>query len=1324
VKYRLIVLFDVVAAVGLAQSQFTWDYSKTPVVSDSTGWNTNGSATFSSGGVTFSGAGGSLISTPGIPITNPTTNLSEPGTTSPDYDVVSTLTFGSGGGTWIQFLRANSNTVKSGSGTYVSVELVVPSGFTSPGAATLNIKQCVNGTLSSLGSVVLTAGDGMTLRTAIFGSSIFIFENKWLVWESGNVTVTSGNPGIGGYNMPSGTGFTSISLGHHDVLPPAQISATSFESSVFPNSVSLRWQGVLDDPNGVGVFQYWFARNGVGLTFLGAPEMTDAAVQPSTTYTYTVYAGDYDGNYGPGTSFTVTTPPAGAIDPRRTGISSTGSYWGGAGEQIDTLSGNLNFSIPLLTAQGRTGWTVPVSLVYNSQNWRSDNGVNWDLGDDVGFGYGWQMLIGSVVPFYTAYSGYPPDHYLYTDATGAQYRLDQNNGGVWTSSTQSVYVWLDTRVSPYRLHFPDGKFWVLGSTSGGEEPDGGSMYPTIIQDTFGNQVIVTYDTGLGLPFSETTSPQTWVVTQNTSSRIISIEDARAIFCDNAQNAIIPCNWNSGSTIGYTSYAFSYNRTGYSTPHLASYTNFIGTPELATGFTYTVVSQEPPFGADPHFGASVNLLTQVTIGATAPYVFGYDAGGAGEMTSAILPYGAELSWNYSSFEYIGTRSLREVSDRYLAPDALHATNPLWTYVITHPDAPNSVTVHSSTKVIDPSGVGVKTWNFTTAGSVWQLGLISQITQAVTAAGTPLQSDTYTWSQDPVGRPYISAKTSSIGQGTSNPQTRYSTQTLDQYGNVTQSVVYPYYNGTRGSAIRTYVNTYLSASNYTSNFIFNRLSTTTLDAGQGPFTIQSNQYDTAGCATAADGQSVCGGWTGAPTGPGREIGAGLPAGSQGALITTIGVKGSGTTYYHWGMIVSVNYDDGTTSTASADSPTNYAAPQSITVQNYNQTLSYSPWLGVTQTTGANGEQLQMTYDTYGRPLTATSPYGAVTNYAYQSASAGPPFWQSKTGPEGYTLTTLDGLGRVASVQRGATSTSIMSETDTIWMPYATAALGVVQQVSLPYTPGPSPSKYWTVTEYDALGRTLSVRKPDEASTTHYAYAGNQTTVTDPAGLWKQYTYDVLGNLVTVAEPDPLNQPGGTLTTTYAYDWMKHVTGVAMPRGATTQTRSFVYNNAGELTSATNPESGTTAYTYNPTGTVQSKLEATGQKTVYTYDAWNRVTNINYYYKLGASELPGNYRSVSFSYDTNSSWLPGWAQNTWGRLTQVLYYMSPATGGGYLASMQEAYSYTPSGAITKKAYGCGNGCHNLEFDWAYNTAGQISSVTYPVTNNSVLTNAEILT
>jgi hypothetical protein len=55
----------------------------------------------------------------------------------------------------------------------------------------------------------------------------------------------------------------------------------------------------------------------------------------------------------------------------------------------------------------------------------------------------------------------------------------------------------------------------------------------------------------------------------------------------------------------------------------------------------------------------------------------------------------------------------------------------------------------------------------------------------------------------------------------------------------------------------------------------------------------------------------------------------------------------------------------------------------------------------------------------------------------------------------------------------------------------------------------------------------------------------------------TKDVLGNLTTVVEPDPNNQPGGTLTTSYTYNWMNEVTQVSMPRGSTTQTRAFVYD-----------------------------------------------------------------------------------------------------------------------------------------------------------------------
>jgi YD repeat-containing protein len=119
--------------------------------------------------------------------------------------------------------------------------------------------------------------------------------------------------------------------------------------------------------------------------------------------------------------------------------------------------------------------------------------------------------------------------------------------------------------------------------------------------------------------------------------------------------------------------------------------------------------------------------------------------------------------------------------------------------------------------------------------------------------------------------------------------------------------------------------------------------------------------------------------------------------------------------------------------------------------------------------------------------------------------------------------------------------------------------IQKVSAPYQAGGSASA-WTVYSYDGIGRTVSTTLPDAASTTTYSYSGNMTTVTDPAGKWKTFTSDVLGNLVTVVEPDPANQPGGTLTTSYTYDWMNHLVGVSMPRGSTTQTRTFVYSDAG--------------------------------------------------------------------------------------------------------------------------------------------------------------------
>ena len=53
------------------------------------------------------------------------------------------------------------------------------------------------------------------------------------------------------------------------------------------------------------------------------------------------------------------------------------------------------------------------------------------LGRDVGYGLGWKLQAGSLAPYWTGY--WALHHWTFTDATGAEYRLDVNANGVWTS---------------------------------------------------------------------------------------------------------------------------------------------------------------------------------------------------------------------------------------------------------------------------------------------------------------------------------------------------------------------------------------------------------------------------------------------------------------------------------------------------------------------------------------------------------------------------------------------------------------------------------------------------------------------------------------------------------------------------------------------------------------------------------------------------------------------------------------------------------------------------------------------------------------------------
>ncbi len=1070
-----------------------------------------------------------------------------------------------------------------------------------------------------------------------------------------------------------------MKLGHHDTVSPFAVTGTTIASSVYPTQVSLRWTGAADDTNGIGVWGYSVYRNGVVVGAPGTAEFIDNTAAPSTSYTYVIYTGDQHGNWSSGTTVTVSTPPAQSIDPRRVGLFTTGSYWGGGGEQIDTLSGNLNFTLPLLKAQGRNGWTVPVNLSYNSQNWRQDGGVNWQLGDDVGYGFGWKAQIGSITPYYTNWWA-GVDHYVFEDGTGAQYRLDQNNGGVW-SSTQGIYVWFDANANV--LHFKDGTFWNMGCTSGGTEADAGTMYPTIIEDVNGNQVIVTYQAGAGLPSGNT----------NTSARFSSLEDVRG-----KGSSTYTFMWNSDAPI----------------PHLTGIRNYIATGENFT-FTYAEnATLEPAFGSDANWAGqtTTHLASLAPISSTGavlvtPYMFTYDTAGAAELLQVTFPYGGHLRWSYGNDAYVGSRKLRAVTGRYLAADSAGATE--WSYGISRDNA-SSQTIHGTMTLTDASGVGTKTWNFIQPGGsapAWQVGLVSSFVQSGSAV---LQSDSYTWSQTPTSlNPYISAKTSAMNPGGSNAQSALSTQTLDQYGNATGAVTYPYNNTT--TPLRTYASSYLNSSTYTSHYIFDRLVTTTMTTGGVMKTLVTNTYDAYGAYTP---------YGYAP--PTLEIDASpsIPFSHRGLLTSSVTpAKSSAMNYYSYGGLATGAGSDGTSVTASADSSTNYAAPQSIATQSYSETVSYNSWLGITQTTGANGEQLSMVYDPYtGRPTSGVSPYGATTVYGYSNSGV-LPAWQTQNGPTGVTATTLDGMGRAIKVVTNG------AEVDTVYAPCACSPLGKVQKVSAPYAAGGSPAG-WTIYSYDGLGRTLSVQQPDGASTTTTSYSGNQTTVTDPAGNWKTFTSDVEGNLVSVVEPDPSNQPGGTLATTYTYDWMNHLAGVSMPRGATTQTRTFVYDDAGRLTSATNPENGTVSYYYNGDNTLNYKHDANGIDTVYTYDGQKRVTVVQRY-PWGKNNSEDLCQHVTYSYDTNPYDSSGTFQYTLGRLAAAVYPVCAIPAQGWTPSVTEMYSYTPAGLVTIKRMhifqpyydDSGNGHQawdDVQANYTYTGWGAVSSVTLPTQSTYV--------
>ena len=452
--------------------------------------------------------------------------------------------------------------------TYYRVKLTnVPK--SGSGQATLSVVKSLSGTTYSLGSTSVYVHNGMVLRAVIHGQELRVYMDGALRFLQTDSSISTGMPGFGGYYFPERSAISLGELGPIDRTAPSAIPVNDVSRTGTMTAVYLQWPAQTDGPDGVGLYSYVIYRDGQLLDRVAGTSYVDQAIETGHTYSYSISAEDFHGNASAPATFEVSIPtealpPIEDGDGRRTGVRSTGSYWGAAGEQIDTHSGNLNFTLPLLTAVARGGMSVPFALSYNSQMWRKDAGGTWKLGRDVGYGFGWRLQAGSITP---VYADGQLHHFVFTDSTGAVYRLSVcTDGHIW-KSVESVFFEFD--VTTGRLWFPNGSFWLMGSTSAGTEQDSGSRYPTLMQDSNGNQIVVRYYPGIGM------------ADPNTSARIQEIEDIRA------------------TLIGadhYASYTFSYNTD--TIPHLTAIQFRRASPSPSPSTTGRTSPWCPPFRRPP------------------------------------------------------------------------------------------------------------------------------------------------------------------------------------------------------------------------------------------------------------------------------------------------------------------------------------------------------------------------------------------------------------------------------------------------------------------------------------------------------------------------------------------------------------------------------------------------------------------------------------------------------------------------------------------------------------------------------------------------------
>jgi RHS repeat-associated protein len=312
----------------------------------------------------------------------------------------------------------------------------------------------------------------------------------------------------------------------------------------------------------------------------------------------------------------------------------------------------------------------------------------------------------------------------------------------------------------------------------------------------------------------------------------------------------------------------------------------------------------------------------------------------------------------------------------------------------------------------------------------------------------------------------------------------------------------------------------------------------------------------------------------------------------------------------------------------------------------TSSYNPDSTIhhTTATGANftaQERLDYTYDPAGRMLTSTVDNTGSTPASLTTTLVRDPrgLVTRETDPSGIaTDHTYDLLGRPLTTTGAARTIWVGGIQTTGVSPVTTVGRNTFGDA----THNRDPNANTTVTTYDTMSRPTATTLPTytpaggspitATSSTTYNDQGLPATTTDALGNVTTYTYDKYGRILVKTDPDP--DAGGPKTApawTYAYTKGGESRQVTDPTGAETRstydelgrqetssvsdlvagtpvyfTTHLGHDDAGNLTTTTDPLSHTTTTTYNTAGEPTITTDPTNRFTQTSYDQAGRVVS----------------------------------------------------------------------------------------------------------------------